>query len=203
MELKAYGKSEKGLHLENQDSFLIDLEKSLFAVADGVTISNGDSRLASQAAISALKGFSGDLEKSFEYINRKIKSIKNAGTTTLTAAFVKGSQLLVGHVGDSSLFLVHGKSAEKVTEDDSVEGSNVLSQVLGRGKPVIHLYKTMVKEGDVIILATDGVAKYIEEKEILLALKKNLGNVPNSLIEAARQKKKLYEDDKTVVVVAV
>ena len=48
---KVFVLETKGLHLKNQDAFLIDLKGGLFAVADGVTISSGRSEKASRAAV--------------------------------------------------------------------------------------------------------------------------------------------------------
>ncbi|MBL7160670.1 MAG: protein phosphatase 2C domain-containing protein [Candidatus Aenigmarchaeota archaeon] len=203
MNIQSFGKSERGIHLQNQDSFLLAPEKGLFAVADGVTISRGDSKQASTAAVKLLEEeFEGNLEQTFLEINKEISELEGAGTTTLTAARIKGQALEVAHVGDSSLFLVR-EGIRKVTEDDSTHGSNVLKQVIGKGNPKPHLYKLPLKSGDIILLATDGAAKHLDENDILKALKGPLENVPAELIKQAYKKRKLYEDDKTIVMVKV
>jgi len=109
MKLEAYGKSEKGLHLRNQDAFLIDLKRGLFAVADGVTISRGRSEKASREAVKTLKRDFKDMESAFLLVNKSVSSLRGAGETTLTVAHVHNNGLAVGHVGDSSLFLVRGR----------------------------------------------------------------------------------------------
>ena len=197
---QAFGKSEKGLHLKNQDAFFINREKGLFAVADGVTLSK-NSEKASRTAIDALKGFDGNIERFFFGVNEKVRKLKD-GTTTLTVASIKNNILEVGHVGDSSLFLMRNK-IKKITEDDSIEGSNILTQAMGMERIKPHFYRMRIKKGDVLLLATDGVAKYIGEKEVLHVLEERLERVPQQLIQIAKKKPKLYEDDKTVVVVKI
>jgi serine/threonine protein phosphatase PrpC len=201
MKIRAFGRSEKGLHLRNQDAFLVDAGRGLFAVADGVTVSRGRSEKASREAVRILKAGFRDLESAFLSISKKIAGMKDAGTTTLTVALVKGGRLEVGHVGDSCLFIVRG-GVKKITEDDSVPGTNVLTQVMG-GKIKPHFYRVRLKKGDCIVLATDGVAKYVGEREMLDALAGKPEDAPQKLISAARRKPKLYEDDKTVVVIKV
>ena len=202
MKLEAFGKSEKGIHLENQDSFLIDIKAGVFAVADGVTVSKGDSRKASQAAVAFFKGFSGSLEDAFFSVNKKILELEGAGTTTLTVAQIKEGNAVVGHVGDSSLFLARD-SVKEITEKDLVEGSNLLTQSIGTKQVRPHLYKIPLKEGDVLLMATDGVAKHLTEREILDTLKPSLEKYPAKLIAIAKEKRKLYEDDKTVIIVGI
>ena len=66
MKLDVFGKSVKGRsHERNEDSFLIDANKNLFAVADGVSIpKNGGT--ASKKVISLLSAnFRGNLKESF------------------------------------------------------------------------------------------------------------------------------------------
>jgi len=202
MEIQAYGKSEKGLHLTNQDAFIVDVEKGVFAVADGVTISRGKSEKASQAAVSLFHELTGDMESIFQETSTRIQNMDHAGTTTLTAVRITGTSLEVGHVGDSALFLVRN-GVRKITEDDAQPRTNVLTQVMGRSiRP--HLYQQELREGDVLLLATDGVAKYVSGQEILeIIASVSLEKIPSALISCAKEKKKLYEDDKTVVVVRV
>jgi len=201
MKLKAFGVSEKGLHLKNQDSHLINIKKGLFAVADGVTVSSGDSEKASKAAVSWLeKEFEGNPEAAIQKIHEKVSKMGGAGSTTLTFASISKNILEVGHVGDSTLYLIR-ESARKVTENDSVKGSNALTQVVGSGEIKPHTYKVELKSGDIILLATDGVSRYVSEGDILDSIKHPLEKIPSELIRIAREKRKLFEDDKTIVVV--
>lgn len=200
MSLQATAATQKGLHLENQDSFLVNEKRGLFAVADGVTLSRNGKK-ASNEAIQCLKNWKGDIKEFFPAVNKKILDLKT-GSTTLTVASIKNNSLSVGHVGDSVLFLVR-KSVQKITKDDALPSSNVLTQVIGKSEMKSHFYTIPLQEGDIIILATDGVSKYVTEKEILESIKKPLSQIPGDLIRRAKKRPKLYEDDKTIIVIQV
>lgn len=194
--------TEKGLHLENQDSFLANKKRGLFAVADGVTIAKGNSRIASSAAVERFeKEFAGDIASTMQRVHEVIKKKEGAGCTTFTVVVLQNQRMDVGHVGDSALFLVRER-VRKITEEDRAVGK-WLVQYMGKGSITPHLYSEKVKEGDVLVLATDGVWQHVSIEEIATSLKGTLEEAPKKLIEIAKGKKKLYEDDKTVVVVQV
>jgi len=186
MKIRAFGRTEKGLHLKNQDSFLVDVEKGVFAVADGVTLSK-NSEQASQEAVKRLRRFKGDVESFFFEVNECVADLKD-GTTTLTVAVVKGDEVEIGHVGDSALFLIR-EEVQKITEDDSIPGTNVLTQVIGGKKIRPHFYRLKIKKG-FLLLATDGVTKYVTIQEIVDALQGRLEDAPKKLIDIAKKKEK-------------
>lgn len=193
--MRAYSGTAKGLHLENQDAFLVDPDQGLFAVADGVTIAAGNSKEASHHAISLLKQHA-SLRDAFPAINDALRKI---GRTTLTAVRISGTTAEVGHVGDSVLYQVAGQ-VEKITEDDATAGNNKLIQAMGSDQVTPHYYTIQLSPGTVLVLATDGVAKHVTPGEILDAVQAP-ETAPQHLIDAALEKRKLFEDDKTVVVV--
>ncbi|MBI4020943.1 MAG: protein phosphatase 2C domain-containing protein [Candidatus Aenigmarchaeota archaeon] len=198
--MDASGASEKGLHLANQDGFLIDLKRGLFAVADGVSTSRHGGEASAKAIAVLSQEFAGDLEAAFQSAHAQVRKLD--GTTTLTAAHVHGSILDVAHVGDSALFLIAGK-VTRITDSDTAEGSNVITQVIGGRSIMPHLYRLHARPGDTILLATDGVANYLTSREIAKAAAGQVADAPAALLAVARKKTKLYEDDKTVVVVRV
>lgn len=201
MNVRAFGKSEKGMHLQNEDAFLIDLKQGLFAVADGVT-TIPFSRRASRAAVEILrKNFRGDLPAAVMAAHREISRMPETGATTLTAAWIHDRSLEVAHVGDSALFLVR-KRVEKITKEDALPETSVLTQVLGKGEIRLHQYRRALGEGDSLVLATDGIANFVTGQEMGEAVQ-GLEKAPGKLIALARGKPKLYEDDKTAVVVGI
>src|SRR5262245_48607763 len=96
--------------------------------------------------------------------------------TTLVAGLVSGGRLLVGHVGDSRLYLLANQSLRPLTRDDSwmtavgerrsrmdpVLASqdrmhNVLTNVVGAPATVVHVIEQALTGGEVLLLSTDGV----------------------------------------------
>ena len=202
MKVSAASGTEQGLHVTNQDALLISLDKKLFAVADGVTTTPHSERASHEAVRLLEQLYPAPLDELAINLNKTISAMNDMGTTTLTAAVIRGEILEVVHVGDSSLFLIRD-TVLKVTEDDSTPGSRVIVQVLGKGTVQPHLYRLRLQKGDIIVLATDGVANYLSPEELKKGVNLPLDRVPAQLIRTAKAKKKLYEDDKTVVVVAV
>jgi serine/threonine protein phosphatase PrpC len=104
--------------------------------------------------------------------------------TTLTAACVEGSRVSLVHIGDSRAYLIREHRAECLTHDHSTAGELVrmkilppekirgharrseLTKGLGLGlfvQPDIH--RVAVREGDRIVLCTDGMWSAIEDTE--------------------------------------
>jgi len=133
--MQVVGISNIGLHRKkNEDSFLIDRERNLFVVCDGMGGHKGGDT-ASQLAITVLNqnidiSDSSNIEavllKAVEAANHAIikkglqhEHLHNMGTT-LTAAIIKGSLLTVAHVGDSGLFLLRNNTIQKITHDHTL-----------------------------------------------------------------------------------
>jgi serine/threonine protein phosphatase PrpC len=104
--------------------------------------------------------------------------------TTLTAASVIGSTLYLAHVGDSRAYLIRDQRAICLTEDHTTVGDLVRMKVLPPEKVRTHaqrsvltkgigltlfvkpdLTKHTLKEGDRLILCSDGVWSVIEDHE--------------------------------------
>lgn len=138
---QAYGQTDRGLvRQRNEDDFLCDPERLIFAVADGLGgLPHGD--LASRTAIEELKKetcrATPDTPLPWENIFRKIsrrvfrcaesKGINATIGTTLTAVqILKGRKLRIGHVGDSGLFVFNSKRAMHLTTDHTLAQQEVL-----------------------------------------------------------------------------
>lgn len=133
--MQVVGISNIGLHRKkNEDSFLIDKEKNLFVVCDGMGGHKGGDT-ASQLAITILNqnidiSDSSNIEavllKAVEAANLAIikkgsqhEHLHEMGTT-LTAAIISDSILTVAHVGDSGLFLLRNNTIRKITHDHTL-----------------------------------------------------------------------------------
>lgn len=133
--MQVVGISNIGLHRKkNEDSYLIDEQKNLFVVCDGMGGHKGGDT-ASQLAISILnqnidlsgsENIEADLLKAVESANLAIlkkglqfEHLHEMGTT-LTAAKISGSLLTVAHVGDSGLFIIRNHTIKKITRDHTL-----------------------------------------------------------------------------------
>jgi serine/threonine protein phosphatase PrpC len=108
--------------------------------------------------------------------------------TTIVSLLVNGSKLAVGHVGDSRLYLFSGGALNQLTQDDSTVLAydktlapeqlaqhpmrNVLTNVLGAREQVdVHVSEHPVKDGDAMLLCSDGLHGVLNDEAIQNVLK--------------------------------
>jgi serine/threonine protein phosphatase PrpC len=131
MPLSTYGHSDVGFVRENnEDSFLVEDSKGIFAVADGVgglPFGNLASKLAVQF-FDSMVGSTNDcmdldtLKKISHKIHRNIISCgelvggDNGIGTTFSAIRMIGDQALFSHVGDSTIFTHHELGLQKISK---------------------------------------------------------------------------------------
>lgn len=115
--------------------------------------------------------------------------------TTLTMCFLLGKKLTAAHIGDSRMYLYRDGRLSQLTKDHSLvselveKGSitkyealkhpqkNVITRAVGSSAEVTpDIIKCDVKEGDLILLCTDGLTNEVTESEIITILKEK--NVP-------------------------
>ena len=130
--MKAYYKSHVGLVREqNEDTVLVDEQRGIFILADGMGGHNAGevaSLLAAETLRDALQRqtASADLLRlAFRRANRAVferqlgeESLSGMGTT-LTALWEEGDHVLLGHVGDSRAYLYAGGRLRQISEDHS------------------------------------------------------------------------------------
>src|SRR5688500_20309942 len=101
----------------NEDSFLLDPDASLFAVADGMG-GHAAGDVASQTAIAAFAAVFSETRSlivALQSANRAVieRGVAEPGKaglgTTLTVVHIMGRSMLVGHVGDSRLDRLRGQ----------------------------------------------------------------------------------------------
>ena len=136
---KAFGNTHVGLkRKDNQDSFLIDKDINLYAVADGMG-GHKNGAVASKTAIETLhlsvketlsqKNFSPEiaLKEAFEKANHEVYSknqsdignLEDMGTT-LVAALIWEKEIFFANVGDSRAYLFRQPNLWRITEDHSI-----------------------------------------------------------------------------------
>jgi PPM family protein phosphatase len=191
-----FGATDKGLVREsNEDSFLINLEEQLFAVADGLGgLPSGE--LASKLAIETLKSSATKELLDFKTVFKEINQVVNkTGSsinpdfgigTTLTAIQIQNNQLFGGHVGDSGLFLFTKNQWLKLTKDHTMAEdikdsagpfkdqltipeyyNHILTQCLGKNDNLqVQTFQHALTPNDRLLLYSDGVTKAFSPEEL-------------------------------------
>jgi len=203
MKIEVYGTTKKGrAHKVNEDAFLIDEGKGLFAVADGVTLPSGGKEAADLAIRYLKKVFDGDLEKAFSKVNSKMLKDKEKnnkiGSSTLVAVYFKGGKEVdFVSVGDSVAFLI-SRRAEMIF-------TPILESVIGTPSLKTDFKTGKVSAGDYILLCSDGITDVLSKAEIATFVKTEdtLEQNVKRLFALAGRKKTTYKDDKTVVLIKV
>jgi protein phosphatase len=221
----------------NEDAYLLLPEEQLYCVADGMGgHASGEvaSRLAVEemAEFFRLTGrdeeatwpFKLDPARSYDE-NRLVTAVKLAnlriheraqtdarlrgmGTTLVATSFPKGgSTLLVGHVGDSRVYLYRAGLLRQVTEDHSLLNDylrtkrltpeevqafphkNVIVRALGMKPSVeVDLIREELRDGDLVLLCCDGLSGMVPDARIADILRASRGDLrlaAQTLVDAA------------------
>jgi len=121
--------------------------------------------------------------------------------TTVVCGLVSGRRLVVANVGDSRLYVFDGSTITQVTQDDSwaatvvasggVAGEisrHVLTNVLGaRHDTEVHVYERELKDGEVLLLCTDGLHGSVSDQALqrVLAEHQLLPELGQALVRTA------------------
>lgn len=174
-----------------QDPGTLQQSGCLFVVADGMGGVTGGAE-ASRAAVRALaqsfigngepgaaesqngaladrmrSGFAAATQQVLE-LSRESPSLRDMGTT-LTAASLRGSRLVLGHVGDTRCLLLRDGEIAQLTEDHAVRSpDNYLTRCVGAGQQSVDadVGNHRLQVGDRILLLTDGLWSVIDDQEI-------------------------------------
>jgi protein phosphatase len=178
----------------NEDSFLVDADHALFAVADGMGGHLGG-EVASATAIEALRAEYAKgtpVADAIAYANHAViaravghDELTGMGTTLTAVAVAGAHQLLVGHVGDSRAYFLRGDTMEMITDDHSLvaelvrEGRltpeqaeahpqrAIVTRALGVDPEVnVDVYTLDVLAGDRIIICSDGLNTMLRDRDI-------------------------------------
>jgi len=209
----SFGISDAGpVRSNNEDCFLADDELSLYVVADGMG-GHAAGEVASRLAVEAIErfvrrsqdpgdfswpcgidpalSFTGNRLRTAIYLaNRRVYRVADEHDdytgmgTTVVCALISGSQLTIGHVGDSRLYLLSGGRLTTQTRDDTWAATvlggdgtasriadhpmrNVLTNVLGaREQTEIHLAERDLTAGEMLLLCSDGVHNVLDESAL-------------------------------------
>jgi protein phosphatase len=212
------GLTDPGLtRSQNEDGLVI--EPPLYAVADGMG-GHRAGEIASREALAALVANAPrdvdakSLARAVRAANRAViesaaKSRTRTGMgTTMTAAMVDGTHVLVAHVGDSRAYLLHEGKLTRITEDHSMvadlvrQGAiseeearfhpqrSVITRALGSDPEMVaDVFDVQAVTGDRLLLATDGLTGMLPDDFIaeLLSTERSPEDAAAKLVEAANR----------------
>lgn len=241
----AFGLTDVGRRRDsNEDEFLVDPDIGLYAVADGMG-GHAAGEIASRMAIetlaeslrtSVLAREIGDtlaaaerLRRAVADANRKIcESIqrheeRRGMGTTLAAVLTVGDGAVIGHVGDSRVYLLRRNDLHRMTSDHSWVNEqvkmglltddaaqrhpmrNIVTRALGsRQEVAVEIGVERLESGDVLLVCSDGLNTMLADEEIgkiLAAHATTPEHACRELITAANERG--GEDNVTAVVVRV
>lgn len=221
----------------NEDAFLTAPDHGLYAVADGMgghpagdvasrtaidTLARSLARRPVGAADAATLLTAAFAEANAALLEYALSRPDHNGLgTTLTALLVRGRQALVGHIGDSRLYLVRDHECRQLTTDHTwverevAEGrltrsgarhhphSAVLLRVLGGADANIDVHDFELNTGDRLVLCTDGVSNALALADLAAIVRQSIApaDVARQLCEAADARG--GHDNSTAVVVDV
>lgn len=126
--------------------------------------------------------------------------------TTVTAAVLSSSCMVIGHVGDSRAYIYKNGGLNKLTSDHSLVAElvkngtitedeaehhpqkNVITRALGAKESVnIDIERVYITEGDTVLLCSDGLSNMLPDKEIEKIMEKgeDIENTAHNLIDEA------------------
>jgi serine/threonine protein phosphatase PrpC len=135
------------LRARNEDRYWADPERGVFVVADGVG-GNAAGEIAAQTAVDVIRSArlddEADVRETIARANNRICQMAegDAGmrgmACVLTVAAVAGEDLLVGHVGDSRLYVIRRGAIRKLTADHSPVGEDEDAGALTEQEAMFH-----------------------------------------------------------------
>lgn len=152
----------------------------------------------------------------------KSEEISRCGTTVVMATITNEDILYVANIGDSRLYHLSNNELHQITEDHSLveemvkkghisrekarfhPDKNIITKAIG-SEPFIEpdFFEVKVKEGDRILLCSDGVSNMMEEGRLkeILASPWELSEIGDTLVRTAVENG--GKDDITLVIIEV
>lgn len=211
----------------NEDSYLVDRQLDLFAVADGMG-GHRAGEVASAVALGGLREAVGEGVSVADAVGRANTAVWDRAAsdtdlagmgTTLTAATFADGTLTIGHVGDSRAYLFRNGALEQLTVDHSLVAElirdgriseeqaavhpqrSIITRALGVDSSVeVDVYSLVLHPADRVILCSDGLTSMVRANRIgeILSGEADPTRAANALVDAANTAG--GEDNITVVV---
>jgi protein phosphatase len=217
--------SETGRRAENQDwmSWSRIPWGECYIVADGMGGYKGGA-LAARMTVEGLESylkaqpadrpFEQALQEAVSRTNAEVYRAAQSGNpetdhmgSTLAVALISGNQLLVGHIGDSRIYLVRrGKLKLLTTDHTSVQrmvDAGMITEEQARGHPEAHILSRAIgskpdveieigkpiplESGDGVLLCSDGLSGYVKDQQIekLVSGTSDVQRIPKQLVDLA------------------
>jgi serine/threonine protein phosphatase PrpC len=229
--IQSHGVSDVGcVRTKNEDRIFLDESLGFFIVADGMG-GHSHGEMAAELAISTMShyiesssdrlevtwpfGYNFELSvdanriaTAIQLANRQVwkqaeQAPEYAGMgTTIAAVIVNGSNVTVGNVGDTRVYLWRDGSLRQLTIDDTwlnaISGKagpqlamprNLLTQAAGSKDLVdVHTSDAEIRAGDVVILCSDGLHSLVPDSEIVKSLSegRSLSATATDLLRTAK-----------------
>jgi protein phosphatase len=204
MKGEAFGLSDVGRRRENnQDQYVVDSQRGIFAIADGMG-GHAAGEIAAHIAIEALADTIGAVDdqpveirnpdeagerlvSAFHEGNRRIcESVQERGEwrgmgTTIVALLRLGDRAVIGHVGDSRAYLLRGGKLSRLTDDHSWVGEQVRLGLLTDAEAHRHPMRNIVTRamGNRVELEVDLKEESVRPGDVFLLCSDGL----NSMLE--------------------
>lgn len=235
MRLISSGLTDVGMVRDhNEDSYAIDEAMGLYVVADGMG-GHAGGEMASAIAVKTIPEWVRDHRAELDEwlthrrgenpqprilsnaIQRSCFNIHDAASknpalqgmgTTVVSVWVHGQRAVVGHVGDSRVYLARNGHVLQITDDHSLVNEQIKAGVITHEQARHSRFKNIITRsvgfeadvavdchvlelapGDRMLLCSDGLSNFIEVPEVggaLTALE--LEDVPRRLIALANQR---------------
>jgi serine/threonine protein phosphatase PrpC len=231
--IHAFAATDTGpVRKNNEDSCAVEDDLQVYVVADGMG-GHSAGEVASRLAVEALVGFMRrshedpdvtwpyGLDRELSFHGNRLRTAINLANrrifraaeghddytgmgTTIVCALIADKRLVIGHVGDSRLYLLNGTSLKQLTQDDTWAAAvmpgadaalltqhpmrHVLTNVLGaREKTEAHVSEHELAGGETLLLCSDGLYGALGDDD-LLAIMKGMSSpqeVAGRLVQAA------------------
>ncbi len=130
--------------------------------------------------------------------------LKGMGTT-FVAATIEGNDMYVANIGDSRLYLIGREDITQITQDHSLveemirrgelkreearfhPNKNVITRAMGANVDVVpDFFEVSLKEGDIVLLCSDGLSNMMDDREIFSVVRENRGKIERAGSELLR-----------------
>lgn len=199
------GSTERGGRVSNEDAFAVLMNKRLLMVADGMGGHSGGALASSAACLSVQKeaesfftdekpdiqGFlqhcTARAHASITALNGDRRGRERMGST-LTMVYLDDAEMHMVWVGDSRVYLLRAGELIQLTVDHSLPYQrNVITRSLGHNSAEPDYRKEVLREGDVVLLCSDGLNNTLSEAVLLekLSAAASAAAINESLMQAA------------------
>ena len=194
MKAKVHGLTDVGRRRENnQDQLLVDEQRDVYAIADGMG-GHAAGEVASSIAIKALAETINDISDeeanqllvdAFQEGNRRIcESVLARGEwrgmgTTIVALVRRDDRVIIGHVGDSRSYVLRDGSLMQLTDDHSWVAEQVRMGLLTNEEAHKHPMRNIVTRamGNRLELEVDVSEQSIQPGDVFLLCSDGLNSM--------------------------